>query len=493
MKRKVLSILMAGCLVIGSSSMALAAEKPYSKCTNDLCIVHPKPKTEKVLRCKKIHRHNAKCYKIIVNKSTKLETAEKLLLKKMNVNRALKDMSYLSKTIGPRVTGTNEEYQSAKYIQKQFRLMGYKANIESFQYQGSATGEVTEANTAFTTRVFRNSPTTAGITAEIVNCGLGSVDEFANVDVQGKIALVQRSSNLTYIEKVQNAIDAGAAAVVMYNNSGTSATSGQAVADGIPAVGITMADGEALVARINAGETITLSVVVKAPEMITSWNVVASQKPIDRKDKNNSNEIVYVTAHHDSVPLAPGANDNGSGTVAMLEIARAIKGLDIDKEVRFVACGSEEIGLLGSSAHVANLTEDEKSRIVGSFNADMVATAYEPCSELAVYTNDGKENVVTDAMSLAGKKLACLSTDTVDYNGDYDGPMGSSDHVPFQNAGIAASLFINVDPAKKDNPRSAIEPYYHKPEDVMSNVSKARLERTIKLMGLAVYHTLNVE
>lgn len=492
MKRKVLSILMAGCLVIGSSSMALAAEKPYSKCTNDLCIVHPKPKTEKVLRCKKIHRHNAKCYKIIVNKSTKLETAEKLLLKKMNVNRALKDMSYLSKTIGPRVTGTNEEYQSAKYIQKQFRLMGYKANIESFQYQGSATGEVTEANTAFTTRVFRNSPTTAGITSEVVYCGLGSVDEFANVDVKGKIVLVQRGK-LTYIEKVQNAIDAGAAAVVMYNTSGTSATSGQAVADGIPAVGITMADGEALVARINAGETITLSVVVNAPEMITSWNVVASQKPIDRKDKNNSNEIVYVTAHHDSVPLAPGANDNGSGTVAMLEIARAIKGLDIDKEVRFVACGSEEVGLLGSSAHVANLTEDEKSRIVGSFNADMVATAYEPCSELAVYTNDGKENAVTDAMSLAGKKLACLSTDTVDYNGDYDGPMGSSDHVPFQNAGIAASLFINVDPAKKDNPRSAIEPYYHKPEDVMSNVSKARLERTIKLMGLAVYNTLNVE
>lgn len=492
MKRKVLSVLMAGCLVIGSSSMALAAEKTYSKCTNDLCIVHTKPTTEKVLRCKKSHKHNATCYKTIVNTPTKLETAEKLLLKKMNVDRALKDMSYLSKTIGPRVSGTNEEYQSAQYIQKQFRLMGYKANIESFQYKGSATGEVTEGNTALTTRVFSNSPTTAGITAEVVNCGLGSEDEFANVDIKGKIALVQRGE-LTFIQKVQNATAAGAAAVVMYNNSGTSATSGQAVADGVPAVGITMADGEALVARLDAGETITLSVVVNEAEMITSWNVVASQKPIDRNDKNNSNEIVYVTAHHDSVPLAPGANDNASGTVAMLEIARAIKGLDIDKEVRFVACGSEEVGLLGSAAHVANLTEDEKSRIVGSFNADMVATAYSPCSELAVYTNDGKENAVTDAMSLAGKKLACLSNDIVDYNGDYDGPMGSSDHVPFQNAGIAASLFINVDPAKKDNPRSAIEPYYHKPEDVMSHVSKARLERTIKLMGLAVYNTLNVE
>ena len=124
---------------------------------------------------------------------------------------------------------------------------------------------------------------------------------------------------------------------------------------------------------------------------------------------------------------------------------------------------------------------------------DMVATAYAPCTELAVYTNDGEENAVTDAMSLAGKRLACLSNDMVEYNGDFDGPMGSSDHVPFQRAGIASSLFINVDPAKKDVPRSAIEPYYHKPEDVMAHVSSDRLERTIKLVGLAVYDTLNVK
>lgn len=489
MKRKVLSILMAGCLVIGSSSMALAAEKTYDKCTNDLCIVHNK--TEKVLRCKKSHKHNSTCYKI-VNKSTKLQTAEKLLLKKMNVNRALTDMSYLSKTIGPRVSGTNEEYQSAKYIQKQFRLMGYKANIESFQYAGSATGELKEGDTSFDIKVFSSSASTTGITSEIVYCGLGNVDELANADVQGKIVLVKRGT-LTFKQKVQNAMDAGAAAVIVFNSSGTAPTSGQAIAGGIPAVGISLPDGEALVDRLNNGETVTLSLVVNEPEMITSWNVVATQKPIDRNDKNNSDDIVYVTAHHDSVALAPGANDNASGTVSMLEIARAIKGLDIDKEVRFVACGSEEVGYLGSAAHVANLSEDEKSRIVGDFNLDMVATAYSPCSELAVYTNDGQENAVTDAMSLAGKKLACLSNDIVDYNGDYDGPMGSSDHVPFQNAGIASSLFINVDPDKKDNPRSAIEPYYHKPEDVMSHVSKSRLERTIKLVGLAVYNTLNVE
>ena len=499
MKRKVLSMLMAGCLVVGSSSMTLAAEKkcynPTPKCTNEDCIVHAHSSVTKVLRCKKHHRHNARCYTIKVKKLTALEKAEKVLLARMNVNRALKDMSYLSEKIGPRVSTTNEEYQSAQYIQKQFRKMGYRATIQPFDVMGSATSEVKNGDTVITSKAFKGSTATTGINAEVVYCGLGAAADFENVDVTGKIVLLKRGT-VTFVEKVQNATNAGAAAVVMFN-TGENAYAGSCNPNCVPAVGIGLSDGEALVAKLDAGEQVNLNVVVNEPEMLTSWNVVATQKPYDRRDKNNTNEIVCITAHHDSVALAPGANDNASGTVAMLEIARAMKGLDIDKEIRFIACGSEEVGLLGSKAYVASLTEDEKSRVVGSFNMDMVATAYSTaeknCTELAVYTNSGEENAVTDAMSLAGKRLACLSTDEVEYNGDYDGPMGSSDHVPFEAAGMPASLFINVDPALKGNPRSAIEPYYHKPTDVMANVTKDRLERTIKLVGLAVYHTLNTK
>lgn len=190
---------------------------------------------------------------------------------------------------------------------------------------------------------------------------------------------------------------------------------------------------------------------------------------------------------------APGANDNASGTASLLEIAKAMHNIDIDREVRFIATGAEEVGLRGSQAYVNSLSEDEVKRSVGCFNLDMVATAYAPATELAVYTSNGAENVVTDAMKQAGDILSDLSTDTVEYNGEYDGPMGSSDHVPFTNKGIPAALFINVDPAKKDDPRSAIEPYYHKPEDHTGNVSVERLERTIKLTGLAVLQTLNID
>lgn len=228
----------------------------------------------------------------------------------------------------------------------------------------------------------------------------------------------------------------------------------------------------------------------------TSWNVIASMKPWtngNKEDVNDSDDIVHVTAHYDSVLNAPGANDNASGVASILEIAKSMKNMDIDKEVRFIACGSEEVGLKGSNAYVNNLTDEEKERSVGNFNLDMVATAYSPCSELAVYTYNQGENIITDAMKLAGEKLSNISNDTVEYNGEYDGPMGSSDHVPFANVGIPSALFINVDPDKKSDPRSAIEPYYHKPEDHTGNISIDRLERSIKLTGLAILDTLNVD
>src|SRR5258706_101242 len=58
--------------------------------------------------------------------------------------------------------------------------------------------------------------------------------------------------------------------------------------------------------------------------------------------KARSNEIVVVGAHYDSVLGAPGANDNGSGVAAMLEISRKFTTIPSDRTVRFVAFVNEE-------------------------------------------------------------------------------------------------------------------------------------------------------
>ena len=468
MNKKLVSVMMTLALTVSATTMGFAAGKT-STCDNESCLVHATKKSNEIVK------------------------AENVLLNRVNEKRVYNDVVKLSSDIGPRVSTTDEEYEGAKYIKSQFDKLGYDTEIQEFDVIGRSTSTVTYNGETLTSTAFSRAGA-ANVTGEIVDCGLGYESDFAGKDLTGKIALIERGV-LTFVEKVNNATKAGASAVVMYNSSGSGVTQGQQNAEDISAVGITRDDGLALLEDLKEG-SVTLTVEVSEPPVSTSWNVVATMKPStngNKKDKNDSNEIVCVSAHMDSVPLAPGANDNASGSASMIEIARAMKGLDIDKEVRFIACGSEEVGLLGSQAYVKSLSEEEKSRIIANFNMDMVATGYDPCTELAVYTNNGEENIVTEAMKTAGEKLSCLTTDSVSYDGIYDGQMGSSDHVSFENIGVDSALFINVDSELKDNPRSAIEPYYHKPEDNISNFSSERLVRTVKLVGIALYDTLNIQ
>ena len=87
---------------------------------------------------------------------------------------------------------------------------------------------------------------------------------------------------------------------------------------------------------------------------------------------------MIVGAHWDTVKDSPGVNDNGSGMVALLEIARIVmeyKEKDQMHSVIFVAFDKEETGCQGSHAFVNNfvvpkLVEDFKSVIVGIYNLD---------------------------------------------------------------------------------------------------------------------------
>jgi hypothetical protein len=61
-----------------------------------------------------------------------------------------------------------------------------------------------------------------------------------------------------------------------------------------------------------------------------------------------------VGAHHDSVSVSPGADDNASGVAAVLEIARVLASAELEASVEIVSFGLEEVGLVGSSAYAAS-------------------------------------------------------------------------------------------------------------------------------------------
>jgi subtilisin family serine protease len=106
-------------------------------------------------------------------------------------------------------------------------------------------------------------PNTTGITSTFVSCGLGNPADFP-ASVKGKIALVQRGT-LTFIDKAANAAKAGAIGIVVYNNAdgplaaalGTTAKTAAGIPATAPFLGITQADGQALLATPSA--TITMS------------------------------------------------------------------------------------------------------------------------------------------------------------------------------------------------------------------------------------------
>jgi M6 family metalloprotease-like protein len=200
-----------------------------------------------------------------------------------------------------------------------------------------------------------------------------------------------------------------------------------------------------------------------------SQNVIATMQPEDVEDP----EIIHVIAHYDSVPGSPGANDNGSGTAGLLEIARIMQDVPTNKEIRFVALGSEEIGLVGARYYVSQLSDEEIEKSAAAFNMDMIGTNWDPATTLYVNVVDGAPNTVWQYAEAAQEEL--------DLDVLFLFQRGASDHVPFYEAGIDAANFIWREPGTH-----SLEPWYHTPEDTFDKVSADKIQTVGDIVSTAV-------
>ncbi|WP_319592319.1 M28 family metallopeptidase [uncultured Draconibacterium sp.] len=82
-------------------------------------------------------------------------------------------------------------------------------------------------------------------------------------------------------------------------------------------------------------------------ESYSSQNVIANVK-----GKENSNDEIILSAHYDSYPGSIGADDNASGVGVLMELAKFFKNNPSNLNLKFVAFGGEEKGLLGSRAYL---------------------------------------------------------------------------------------------------------------------------------------------
>ncbi|HEU0073920.1 MAG TPA: M28 family peptidase, partial [Dehalococcoidia bacterium] len=268
--------------------------------------------------------------------------------------RILDDVITLS--VGPRSSATELERIAAGEIADRLRGLGYEVSIQEFsvgneQGRSSILNVISPEARTIPTLPLANSPT-ATIQGNVVLVpGIGAPDDFPD-EVAGAIALIERGT-LFFQEKVQNAAAAGAAAVIIYNNeAGTFFGSAEIVP--LPAVTISQLEGEKLVAALQSSDIVAEVGVGSLSDSI-SRNVIAKPPGVECETISGG--------HYDSVPQAPGASDNASGTATVLEIAAVLMANGGAGNNCFVLFGAEELGLLGSRYFVSTLSQEEKDRI----------------------------------------------------------------------------------------------------------------------------------
>lgn len=397
------------------------------------------------------------------------------VIARVDASRMMEDVSYLSETIGPRVAGTEAEKQAANFIRKRLESYGYTVETQEFSIPDKMAGDLHTSDlkeVLITIPSGSGSTPEEGITSELYDAGLGRAADFTE-EAKGKIALISRGE-ISFAEKVTNAVNAGAAGVLIYNNVDQPAPMNPSIGGpyDIPVGSITKASGEALLQDVAAhNKTVTLT--VKSFKNIRSQNIIATKHP--KPNKGGETDIVHISAHFDSVPFAPGASDNASGTAVALELARVLKSYPADKELRFAFVGAEEIGLLGSQYYVSQLSGNEIEQSIANFNMDMVGTAWENATAIYMNTLDGQANIATEAAIATAGRIGTPS-ELVLYQ------RGASDHVSFHDAGIPAVNFIRREPATAN-----LEPYYHTPLDSIEHISAERMKEAGDLIGASVY------
>ena len=372
--------------------------------------------------------------------------------------RAYRHVLALSQTIGPHPAGSVQDRTSGEYIATQLGRDGYAVEWQPFTFPYFAVRRVALTvpdGPAFHPRPMEYSPSTGeqGLTAEVVDAGLGRPGDFAGqaaagASLRGKIALVRRGE-LNFRQKAENAADAGAAAIIVYNSQPNTFAGTLLQTTRIPVVSLSGDEGQALLGRVRAGRTTAHLDVQTVSERRTTWNIVGTKAP----SGHDAGKVLIVGAHRDTVADAPGANDNTSGVASALEAAEVLKDVPLGVTVRFVFFGAEEDGLYGSAEYVKHL---DRGRIIGMINLDM-----EGVGDRLIVAGRGDDTLVRTAARLAAE---------LGIRVDVRGAEGGSDHVNFEKAGVPVVFLFRPD-----------DPYFDTPRDTVDRVSPALLQASTRL------------
>ena len=326
-----------------------------------------------------------------------------------------------------RTGGSPQELRCAEYLKDQCAALGLTAKLEGFQVDMAAIQE------AVLLADGKEIPCKGYLCAgsgevEAPLYYLTGSDRHSLAQCKGKIVMID--GYLGYW-RYQDLLENGAVGFLTYDGNANYADHDMDqrelrsyVSQGkkIPGVNLNAKDAIELI----RDDVQTVRIVLKQEECKGQSHNVVLELP------GQVEETIAFTAHYDSTSLSQGAYDNMSGCAGLLHMAEYFAAHPHRYSLRFIWCGSEERGLLGSKAWVAAHPEEVKQTVL-NINLDMIGC-------------------------IMGKFIACCTTEEalthyIRYFGQELGfgievkqDVYSSDSTPFADAGVPAVSFARIAP-----------------------------------------------
>ena len=337
------------------------------------------------------------------------------------IEKIFRDTAYV------RMGGRPEEKQAADYIKDVCASFGGEAYFEKFEVD---MGDIKRAELYIDGKMISCKG--------YMNCGSGEIKAplyYLNLDgeraleaCRGKIVLID--GYLGYW-KYQDMINHGAVGFITYDGNVNYADRDidarelrSYVSEGKKILGVNINVKDAV--EIINKDCKNAKIVIEQDEYVGESQNVILDLP------GETDEMITFTAHYDSTSLSTGAYDNMSGCVGLLSMAEYFSKRPHKRHLRFIWCGSEERGLLGSKAYCAQ-HESELEKVVLGINIDMIGC-------------------------IMGKLCAICTSEQklVDYLGYFADEIGmdispsqeihSSDSTPFADKGIPTASFARRAP-----------------------------------------------
>jgi Peptidase family M28/PA domain len=212
--------------------------------------------------------------------------------------------------------------------------------------------------------------------------------------------------------------------------------------------------------------------------------IVKSRNVLGYIEGEKKNEVVIVGGHYDHLGkiegwIFNGADDNASGTVGVMTIAKAMaaSGKKPEKSIIFAAWSGEEKGLLGSHYFVNHIPDSLKVAVY--LNYDMISRNEETDS----LGNRAQMNYTEAYPGLKDLTVKNLEDYKIKLNLTYRSskvPGGGSDHAPFASAGIPIFYF-----------EAAMHPDYHLPSDEVGKINWDKMANIVRTGFLDVWELAN--